>query len=66
VTFVLAAIITLAPTEAELLEDAALLERIARMSGSSGGHSRSSGGRSGSSGGRSADPAGVFRRPDVL
>jgi NO-binding membrane sensor protein with MHYT domain len=66
VTFVLAAIITLAPTEAEIREDAALMERIARMSGSSGSRSGSSGGRSGSSGGRSADPASVFRRPDVL
>jgi NO-binding membrane sensor protein with MHYT domain len=53
VSFVLAAIITLAPTEAELREDAALMERIARMSGSSGG--------------RSADSAGALRRrPDVM
>ena len=33
VAFVLTAIITLAPTEAELREDAALMERIARQSG---------------------------------
>jgi NO-binding membrane sensor protein with MHYT domain len=32
VTFVLTAIITLAPTEAEIREDAALMERIARQS----------------------------------
>ena len=32
VTFVLTAIITLAPTEAEIREDAALMERIARLS----------------------------------
>ena len=32
VTFVLAAIITLAPTEAEIREDAALMERIAKRS----------------------------------
>jgi NO-binding membrane sensor protein with MHYT domain len=51
VTFVLAAIITLAPTEAEIREDAALMERIARMSGSSGS--------------RSADSAGALRRPNV-
>jgi hypothetical protein len=33
VTFVMTAIISLAPTEAELREDAALTERLARMSG---------------------------------
>jgi hypothetical protein len=33
VTFVMTAIISLAPTEAEIREDAALTERLARMSG---------------------------------
>jgi NO-binding membrane sensor protein with MHYT domain len=49
--FLLTTIVTLAPTEAEIREDAALMERIARMSGQS-------------LSGRSADLARAPRSPD--
>jgi NO-binding membrane sensor protein with MHYT domain len=49
--FLLTTIVTLAPTEAEIREDAALMERIARMSGQS-------------LSGRSADLAGAPHWPD--
>jgi NO-binding membrane sensor protein with MHYT domain len=51
-TFLVTAIVTLAPTEAELREDAALMERISELSERLEGRSSLSGGRSGFAGGK--------------